>query len=956
MIEKLKDRRLIIYIAFLCMFVFLFFNLSELTIKDGEMYRELSVNKRLKKIPIVAKRGEIFDRNGNLLAGNIPAYTVQMVNNEINTVAFNEIAVKIIDILAQEGETYIGFDIQVSENGFYYVSDQQKRNWLINNGFAETATAEEVFNTYREIEQIAPDLDVYSAQKLMLLKGTTLPISVKTMVYRYDLDKKNLLEVYSLEPNTPADEAFKAIRNKLKIPSSYSNEDAYKIMILKHALKMKGYLKYEPIKIANSVKKSTAVLIDELSMELPGIKIEIEPIRTYPYGYHASHILGYLGKIASESEIVKYVDENNYQRSDLIGKIGIEAEFELDLKGSDGYKYVEVDAHGRLIREITDEIPDKVAKPVKAGKSLELTIDMDLQEAVRDYLTRALTAIQTGGIYESPWGNYKYKKAYKKAETGAVVVVDVRTGEVLAMVSYPDYDLNLFATGISEADWQALEPANKRNPLAPKPLYNLATLTAVQPGSTFKMVTGFAALQAGFSPFTKLRDGGYIETKDGRTFGCWIWNQSHGTHGFVNLIQALEVSCNYYFFSVSNGFDYSSNKALPIQMGAEKLTQAAEVFGLGEATGIEIGETVKGVPNPEQKKRQLLNELKSRFKLLAKNYFPPEIVNDKEKLDAISDEIALMADENPTRNAVIRKLIELGANPDFNVTQNLGDIIKYSYFNQMKWFEGDTFNLSIGQGGNAYTAVQMARYIAAIANNGTLHQLTLVKSIGGIPYENPEPTFIDPQGFIKYLREGMFMVVNGPRGTSRTAFTDFPIKVAAKTGTAQKEGKLPPESEEDYLEAYLRQIAPQITFEALELETVAVLRARNDEISDIERRINEATDPEEKTKLEAQLKGKIYAGYLNKGYAMRDALKSMTNQRITDEKIDAFKDDFDNFTWFVSFAPYEEAEIAVVVFIPQGGSGGYAAPIVKDIYAKYFGLTPPAEEAETHLTQEGPPN
>lgn len=956
MLEKLRDRRLIIYTVFLFIFGFLFFNLYELTVKDGEMYQELSVNKRLKMIPIVAKRGEIYDRNGNILAGNIPAYTVQMINNEMNSKTFDEIAVKIIDILDNAKEKHLEFEIKVDEHGFFYSYDANKLKWLNNNGFEPQTTAKEVFDAYRDIEQIAPDLDVFSAQKLMLLKGRTLPISVRTMTYKYDLEKKNLLGVYGLPPETSAGDAFKIIRSKLKIDNRYSDIDAYKIMILKHALKVKGYLKYEPIKIADAIQKSTAVYIDEMSMELPGIKTEIQPVRTYPYNFHASHILGYLGKIATEGEIEKYVVGNNYQKSDLIGKIGIEGEFELDLKGADGYKYVEVDAHGRLIREITDQIPDKVAKPVKAGKNMTLTIDMDLQEAVRDYLTRALTAIKTGGIYESPWGNYVYKKAYEKAETGAVVVLDVNTGEILSMVSYPDYDLNLFATGISEADWQALEPANKNNPLAPKPLYNLATLTAVQPGSTFKMITGFAALTAGMSPSMKVQDGGYIETNDGRTFGCWIWNKSRGSHGMVNLIHALEVSCNYYFFDVSNGYDYARDRALPFDMDFSKVTAAAEVFGLGESTGIEIGETVKGVPNPEQKKRQLISELKKRFKVLAKDYFPPEISGDKEKLEAIANEIVKMADENPTRNAVIRKLIELGANPDFYVTQNLGDIIKYSYFSQMKWFEGDTFNLSIGQGGNAYTPIQMARYIAAIANGGFLNELTLVKSIGSIPYENPAPKFIDPEGFVKYLREGMYLVVNGASGTSRTAFAGFPVTVAAKTGTAQKEGKLPPESEEAYLQEYLHKIAPKITYEALELATVDILRQRNEELSQIERKAKETVDLVEKEKLEKQLKALIYSGYINKGYAMRDALKILTDQKITDETIDAFKDGFDNFTWFVSFAPYDKPEIAVVVFIPQGGSGGYAAPIVKDIYAKYFGLTPPADPAATQTTQEGPPN
>ncbi len=126
---------------------------------------------------------------------------------------------------------------------------------------------------------------------------------------------------------------FKILRKKYKIEETYSDEDAYNILILKHALRQKGYRKYEPVKIANSIRKETAILVEEMGMELPGIKVEVEPVRIYPYSEQAAHVLGYMGKISTEREISKYVEENGYMANELIGKIGIEGKYELDLKG-----------------------------------------------------------------------------------------------------------------------------------------------------------------------------------------------------------------------------------------------------------------------------------------------------------------------------------------------------------------------------------------------------------------------------------------------------------------------------------------------------------------------------------------------------------------------------------------------------------------------------------------------
>lgn len=940
MFERFYDRKSHIQLFFLVVTCLMIIKLAIVTIVDGNDYREMSLNKRLKKIPQVAKRGEILDRNGQILAGNTTAFTVQLMSGELPAEAFGKVAVRIFSILDEKGESHIEFPIRFQGETLYYQSDVDARDWLITNGYDANMTAEQVFQQVRDQQQISPELDAYTAQKFLILKGVTLPVSVKEMKFTHQLDKKKFLSLYGLPEDTPAAEAYAKIRQKFKIPDSYSPQDSYKIMSLYHALREKGYRKYEPIKIANGIHKETAILIEEMGMDLPGIKVEIEPVRTYPFANQAAHVLGYMGKIASDKEYEAFVTGKGYLPGDLIGKSGIEGAFEDVLRGQNGYKYIEVDAYGRQVREVNRDFDGVESSTPKSGKNIALTIDVELQKTADEALTKALAAIQVGGTYQSPWGSYKYSKAYPKARTGAAVVVDVKTGEVLALANYPSYDLNLFSTGINSADWAALQPQNPRDPLAPRPLFNLAAQTAVQPGSTFKMITGYAAVAQGLSPTTRLMDGGAIKTADGTTRACWIWNKNHGNHGYVDLAHALEVSCNYYFFDVSNGKDYYAGRSLGIDMNAAKLIEYARLFGLDEASGVEIGETVAGVPDPEKKKQELLKALRRKIKEIGPKYFPAAMIQDEDQFDALMKKINALADENLGRRALVRKLIALGANPDEVYTEGLADIVKYSFFSQMRWFEGDTFNLAIGQGSHAYTPLQMARYIAAVANDGTLNKLTLVKSIDGVAPVREAPKNINDKDIMHFLREGMYLVANGEKGTSRGAFAGFPITVAAKTGTAEKEGKLPPEKEEDYIKQYLRLIAPKLRYSQVEETAGQILAQRNEDLGALEQQLQAATDPAVQAKLSEKINNYFAFDQLSRGSAMREAIRKLSGGAIKDEDIDRYKDGYDNFTWFVSFAPYDKPEIAVVVLIPQGGAGGYAGPIVKDIYAKYFNLQP----------------
>ncbi len=940
--EFIKNRSNQLFIIVASIFILLLFRLASLTIVDGADYAETSENVRIKELPVTAWRGEITDRNGLLLAGNIPSFTVKLIISEIPKENLENTAVDLMDILDLKGEEHIEFPIGLGENGnFEFSYDIDIEEWLENNQLHEAKDARTAFAMLRMREEIDEDLSVYEAQNLLAHKGITPPISVKSMKFISQMKKEEFLKSYGLDYDSSSEKAYYAIREYYEIGNEYTISQSLDILAVRNAIKNKGYRKYQPITLADDISEETAILIEEKGMHLQGIDVQIEPIRYYPEGKLAAHVLGYLGKISTTSEIEKYISGMGYSPNAFIGKTGIEKSYESELKGNDGLKKVEVDVYGQLISEISEE------KPVP-GENIVLTIDSKLQKTAEDALEKVLQRIQTKGVYESPWGDYSFGEQSPNADSGAAVAVDVNTGEILAMANFPSYDPNLFTTGINQSDWNSLQPENSRNPLAARPMYNIAALTAVQPGSTFKMITGLAALEQGLDPYKQIYSDGRIELSD-RDFGCWIWNDYRAKHGLTNLIKAIEVSCNYYFYSISSGYDYYRDKPMDFEMDVETMLDYAKKFGLGENTGIEIEEAAYGVPDPDKEIANKKYYLKLKLKSVAEYYFIQSIYDNEEKLNETVDEIAKWADENPSRGEIIRRLSQIGVrdekveNSRISKVESLADLVKYSYFNQIAWDVGDTFNLAIGQGGHTYTAIEMARYISAIANGGTLYDLTLDKGNRGYG----ESIELKNEDNLSYIREGMLEVTQGDQGTARTIFADFPEKVGAKTGTAQKQGKIPPIDEVIYLKQHLKDYNSYLK----KLSASGKYEGDSIELARIESLVNEITTKrnEEITALEkagntGEIAERVRQGYLDKGSIWRYSLDEYTNGAIDNEEIDRYKDDYKSFAWFVAFAPYENPQIAVTVLLFQGAHGGYAAPVARDIIAEYLDVDLPVSE------------
>jgi penicillin-binding protein 2 len=512
------------------------------------------------------------------------------------------------------------------------------------------------------------------------------------------------------------------------VPADFPKDETEKSRIVKELseilgvneaeilIKLEGISKrsLNPILIKENISQDESLLLTEKSNEMSGVMIERTAIREYADSSIFSHILGYVGKIEK-----KELEKNpNYSFTDYIGKDGLESFYEKNLKGTDGAFQVEVDSRGNVKKE------RGVVNP-KPGNDLTLSIDAGLQKKIYDDLSSILEKTET--------------------KTAAAVAIDPRSGEVLALVSLPSFDNNIFSRRISQNQYLDLI----RNPN--KPLFNRAIAGEYPPGSTLKPIVAVAALAEGtIAPETSVGCTGAIHVGSFR-FGDWK------THGTMDLRSSIAESCDVYFYSMGGGYGNIAG------LGMSRMKKYENNFGLGEKTGIDLFGEGNGFIPDEQWKLEALGE---------------------------------------------------------------------------KWYIGNSYHASIGQGFVTATPLQLANSIAAIANGGKVFQPHIVSSINKDNqniFTSEKKVLHDNsllQSAIEVVREGMRQTVTA--GTAQT-LKDLPVEAAGKTGTAQ-------------------------------------------------------------------------FGSENKTHA-----------------------------WFVSFAPYNNPEIAMAVLVEGGGEGhSSAVPVTRDVYEWYF--------------------
>ena len=367
----------------------------------------------------------------------------------------------------------------------------------------------------------------------------------------------------------------------------YEREYAIKLVMVRYEASLMGFSLFKPVTIAKDISEESLAQIEEEKFRLYGMDTISVPKRYYPEGEFAAHTVGYVSKI-SGTEYSKLKD-SGYTLNDNIGKSGIEQSFEKYLKGTNGIKRVEVDSLGTVSSE------NIVTKPV-TGQNVTLTIDYRLQKVAEESLIKVIDEIKVG----TPT-----MKKHEDASSGSVVVLDTVTGEVLAMVSYPSYDINNFVDGISHKEW------NEVNNSALTPMLNRSISGIYSPGSTYKMLVGLAGLGTGkITVEEKINDPGIYPY--GHNPKCWIYEMYHRTHGSINLSEAIKVSCNSYFYEVGR------------RIGIDEIVIYAKKFGLGQKTGIEVaGEKEGQIAGDNRKGNWYLGETLSASIGQSYNSFTP---------------------------------------------------------------------------------------------------------------------------------------------------------------------------------------------------------------------------------------------------------------------------------------------------------------------------------------------
>lgn len=770
MIASKNKYRFVFLFVFLILLIIIFLSrLAHLQIIKGEQYAQMAENKMVQKITETAPRGSIFTGDGYEIAKSKIGYSVELIYSSIEDGRQNQVLLQLYNLLEKNEEIFEDkFPILIEKGNVFFTYEKEEKEWKEKYQIPANATAEETLailrNQYNVKEEISNEVALEAIGKVHM--NANLPLSIRDgdIIFSYETKELQWKKDFGFKQEEyayNAKESLRKLREMYEIDNSLSDENARKILVFRQMVRAQGFRSWEPIQVARNVKLETVFEIDSRVHELSGISVASNPVREYPFQSLASHVLGYIGKVSE-----KDVEEGNYKMRDLKGISGIESSFEEYLKGEDGQRFAVTDYKGIAQNDPTKEVQDPVP-----GDDVYLTLDYDLQKVAQESLENQIKKIQRTNA--------------PNAKSGAVVALNPKTGAVLALASYPDYNPNLFTNGISSEDWNRLNILVD-DPLYPKPLYNNATLSALQPGSVFKPLMAAAALQEGV--ITR-----HSTIYCGRVYGRFPQFTCLGAHGSENVREALRDSCNIFFYEAG------------YRLGVDNIEKYAKEFGIGQRTGLEISES-SGYLATKADKVQIRTYSTSDYirktvgikgnaiitnedgteQAVYKSYaiakeLYSQITPDKYEYNSISqlynrifEEVtAIMAKYNVKDNVYLQR-----------ITQQIMD---------SRWVTTDTINASIGQGGNSTTPIQMANFLATLVNGGIRREPYLVEktidSNGKVTYEHKEKVVNEinvNQEHINEIKKGMKDVMI--HGSGRSAFIGFDhngIGVGGKTGTAQ---------------------------------------------------------------------------------------------------------------------------------------------------------------------------
>ena len=547
------------------------------------------------------------------------------------------------------------------------------------------------------IEVLEQNDDEYKDNLIIQVNPFSYSVDDEEVIARF---KKN----NNINKDYSAEQCFYALKDKYGIDTD-DVELCRKIMAIRYEITQNGYSNIKPVEIARDITKESVLKFSEENSRFSGIDIMTKPTVTYNNGSFAAHVLGYCGKI-TESELEKY--GNGYDKNSIIGKTGIQYVFERYLKGKNGIRQIDMDVNGNITGEYITEEP-------VVGADVQLTIDSKIQSVAEESLKQDIEKISKGGYADK-----------SDAKSGAVVVMNTKTGEILALASYPDFEPQLFTDGISTEKYSEY--------IKQEALYDRAISGTYAPGSTFKMITAIAGLETGkISKTEKINCTGVYPQAHKPV--CWYYTSYKCGHGALDVSQAIQHSCNYYFYEIG------------YRIGINTLSEYSKYFGLGRKTGIELpsessGNIASSDRAAEENRDWYLGETLSAAIGQSYNNVTPvqmakyisTLVNGGHQIDVTLIKSVVDSDGNEINNKEIEVYVNklLGINKD-NVNEKI-----FAEENLSVVLEGMK-NVTTETGGTAYsTFADSAIKVGGKTGSAQAGDKTHAWFVGFAPFDDPE--------------------------------------------------------------------------------------------------------------------------------------------------------------------------------------------------------------------------
>ena len=766
MTRKHLDRYRVLCIVLGLFAVAIVVRLYSLQIVHNDDYVSQVENKSTKTIKLFGMRGTIYDTNMIPLAYDQSSYNIQFYRDPSKSSAEDRRAYTMsiyqtIMLIESNGKSTLDPDTE------FWLRRDENGTWQWNLGTNSEAVAETRESQWRGN---------------FLLKSKT----------KY-----------------PVETLFDTLCTNYSIPEELDESYKLKILAIWQASRMNNF-NSTPVTIAYDVGFETVAELEVRSLELEGMSVQESSTRVYPFNSLAAHAIGYVSRITTPSALETYRSQG-YPTDAHVGATGLEYSMEDQLSPylqyRQGERVVEINTRGAVVRELSYSAPtDGNSVITTINTSLQAVMEKALADVIEDIYKKQYDILYAQTSEGIRWNQnnsstlaYYAEMGYEVslAQTGAMVAMDPNTGKVLGLASHPTFDLSIFEGASVDPGGWSLIATDRRNPM-----FNRAITAKDTPGSIFKLVTSLAGLSEGAITLNeRISDGGEFVREGTDTSyhpRCWIGERRRYLHQNQTIVEALKNSCNYFFYETS------------YRLGSSNLTKWAAALGLTTKTNIELpSESTSFVGNqsmlydPDRSSSDQYTYKPEIAAAMIKRLLQ-QVASDRgtEYSDDFQDEIAnsllnivttyeSKAEWLPAIREVLLYDVKLPAN--YISSHYMVNTIN-TYLNDLKWTPTETIMVGIGQSITQVTPIAVARYVSAIANNGTAYDAQIIDKVidaqGNIVLEK-QPVIanqiITRQEYFDAIHEGMNEVTSVENdGTASEQFKNAKYPIAAKTGTSQR--------------------------------------------------------------------------------------------------------------------------------------------------------------------------